>query len=55
MGHALVAASFSGVDPVLKVLIIPRSVGALGYTIERPTKDRFFHSQSDLQNRIAVH
>jgi len=32
MGHALVAASLPGVDPVLKVSIIPRGVGALGYT-----------------------
>ena len=54
MGHALVAASLSGVDPVLKVSIIPRGVGALGYTIQRPTEDRFLLSQSDLQNRIAV-
>ncbi|WP_262029276.1 ATP-dependent zinc metalloprotease FtsH [Microvirga sp. Mcv34] len=54
MGHALVAASLSGVDPVLKVSIIPRGVGALGYTIQRPTEDRFLLSQTDLQNRIAV-
>jgi len=39
---------------VLKVSIIPRGVGALGYTIQRPTEDRFLLSQSDLQNRITV-
>jgi len=54
MGHALVASSLPGVDPVLKVSIIPRGVGALGYTIQRPTEDRFLLAASDLENRIAV-
>jgi len=54
MGHALVASSLSGIDPVQKVSIIPRGVGALGYTIQRPTEDRFLLAASDLENRIAV-
>jgi cell division protease FtsH len=54
MGHALVAASLPGVDPVQKVSIIPRGVGALGYTMQRPTEDRFLLARSDLENRIAV-
>ena len=54
MGHALVAASLPGVDPVQKVSIIPRGVGALGYTMQRPTEDRFLLSSSELKNRIAV-
>ena len=54
MGHALVAASLPGVDPVQKVSIIPRGVGALGYTMQRPTEDRFLLSESELKNRIAV-
>jgi cell division protease FtsH len=54
MGHALVAATLPGVDPVQKVSIIPRGVGALGYTIQRPTEDRFLLSRSSLENRIAV-
>jgi cell division protease FtsH len=54
MGHALVASSLPGVDPVHKVSIIPRGVGALGYTIQRPTEDRFLLAESDLENRIAV-
>jgi len=54
MGHALVAASLPGVDPVQKVSIIPRGVGALGYTMQRPTEDRFLLAASDLENRIAV-
>ena len=54
MGHAIVAASLPGVDPVQKVSIIPRGVGALGYTMQRPTEDRFLLSVSELNNRIAV-
>ncbi len=54
MGHALVAANLLGVDPVQKVSIIPRGVGALGYTLQRPTEDRFLLSVSQLKNRIAV-
>jgi cell division protease FtsH len=54
MGHALVASSLPSVDPVQKVSIIPRGVGALGYTIQRPTEDRFLLAESDLRNRIAV-
>ena len=54
MGHALVASSLPGVDPILKVSIIPRGVGALGYTMQRPTEDRFLLAESDLKNRITV-
>jgi len=54
MGHALAAATLPGVDPVQKVSIIPRGVGALGYTIQRPTQDRFILGRSNLENRIAV-
>lgn len=54
MGHALVAANLPGVDPVQKVSIIPRGVGALGYTMQRPTEDRFLLAASELKDRIAV-
>ncbi|WP_372623364.1 ATP-dependent zinc metalloprotease FtsH [Falsiroseomonas sp.] len=54
MGHALVAAALPGVDPVLKVSIIPRGVGALGFTMQRPTGDRFLLARSELENRITV-
>ena len=54
MGHALVAARLPGVDPVHKISIVPRGVGALGYTMQRPTEDRFLLSVRDLKNRIAV-
>jgi len=54
MGHALVAASLPGTDSVQKVSIIPRTVGALGYTLTRPTEDRFLISLSDLEHRMTV-
>lgn len=54
MGHAIVATVLPGVDPVQKVSIIPRSVGALGYTLQRPTEDRFILTRSELCNRMAV-
>ena len=54
MGHALVALALPGVDPVHKISIIPRGIGALGYTIQRPTEDRFIITQEELANRIAV-
>ena len=54
MGHALVAMTLPGVDPVHKVSIIPRGVGALGYTIQRPTEDRFLMTRTELDNKMAV-
>ena len=54
MGHALVAASLPGSDPVHKVSIIPRSIGSLGYTLQRPTEDRFLITTAELKNRMAV-
>jgi cell division protease FtsH len=54
MGHALVASALPGMDPVHKVSIIPRGVGALGYTLQRPTEDRFLLSRNELENRMAV-
>jgi cell division protease FtsH len=54
MGHALVAMSLPGTDPVHKVSIIPRGMGALGYTIQRPTEDRYLMTREDLFHRMAV-
>ncbi|MBR0799710.1 ATP-dependent zinc metalloprotease FtsH [Bradyrhizobium jicamae] len=54
MGHALVALSLPGVDPVHKVSIIPRGVGALGYTIQRPIEDRFLMTKEELENKMTV-
>ncbi len=54
MGHAIVASAIKGSDPVHKVSIIPRGIGALGYTIQRPTEDRYLMTRAELENRMAV-
>jgi cell division protease FtsH len=54
LGHAMVALALPGTDEVHKVSIIPRGVGALGYTIQRPTEDRFLMTRTELENRMAV-
>jgi len=54
MGHALVATTLSGTDPVHKVSIIPRGIGSLGYTIQRPTEDRYLMTLDELENKMAV-
>ncbi len=54
LGHAMVAMALPGTDPVHKVSIIPRGVGALGYTIQRPTEDRFLMTRAELENKMAV-
>jgi cell division protease FtsH len=54
MGHAIVAMALKGADPVQKVSIIPRGIGALGYTIQRPTEDRFLMGRQELKDRMAV-
>ncbi len=54
MGHAIVGVSLPGSDTVHKVSIIPRGVGALGYTIQRPTEDRFLMTRDELDNKMAV-
>ena len=54
MGHAFVAAALSGTDVVHKISIIPRGIGALGYTIQRPTEDRYLMTREELENKMAV-
>jgi cell division protease FtsH len=54
MGHALVAMALPSSDVVRKVSIIPRGIGALGYTIQRPTEDRFLLSRQEMLDRLAV-
>jgi cell division protease FtsH len=54
MGHALVGLALPGTDVVHKVSIVPRGVGALGYTIQRPTEDRFLMTREELLAKIAV-
>jgi len=54
MGHAILAAAIAGADPVHKVSIIPRGIGALGYTIQRPTEDRYLMTRTELEDRMSV-
>jgi len=54
MGHAIVGAALKNQDVIHKVSIIPRGMGALGYTIQRPTEDSFIMREEDLTKRIAI-
>ncbi|MBV5318195.1 MAG: ATP-dependent zinc metalloprotease FtsH [Desulfobulbaceae bacterium] len=54
VGHALAALALPGTDPVYKISIIPRGIGALGYTLQRPTEDRFLMTKEELEHKIAV-
>jgi cell division protease FtsH len=54
LGHAIVAMSLPGTDPVQKITIIPRGIAALGYTMQVPTEDRFLMSRSELENKVAT-
>ncbi len=54
MGHALVSISLPGSETVHKVSIIPRGIGALGYTISRPTEDRYLMTQEELERKMSV-
>ena len=54
LGHAMVALALPGTDAVHKVSIIPRGIGALGYTVQRPTEDRFLMTRAELENKMAV-
>lgn len=53
VGHAIVALSLPGTDPVHKISIIPRGIAALGYTMQVPTEDRFLMKRTELMNKIA--
>ncbi|OPY01316.1 MAG: ATP-dependent zinc metalloprotease FtsH 4 [Syntrophorhabdus sp. PtaB.Bin047] len=53
-GHALMAESLEGADPVHKISIIPRGISALGYTMQLPTEDRYLMTKSELVDRMCV-
>jgi cell division protease FtsH len=53
-GHTLVALSMQHADPVHRVTIIPRSIGALGVTLQLPTEERFLMTKDELLDRICV-
>ncbi len=54
LGHAVVALSLPGTDPVHKISIIPRGIAALGYTMQVPTEDRFLMKKTELLNKVAT-
>ena len=54
VGHTLVALSVPNADPVRRVSIIPRSIGALGHTLQLPAKDRYLMTEPELEDRISV-
>jgi cell division protease FtsH len=54
LGHAVVALSLPGTDPVQKISIVPRGIAALGYTMQVPTEDRFLMRKTELLNKIAT-
>lgn len=54
MGHALVAGAIPGCDKPQKVSIIPHGIGSLGYTIQRPTEDRYIITREELLAKMAV-
>jgi cell division protease FtsH len=53
LGHAMVALALPGTDTVHKVSIIPHGVSALGYTIQRPTEDRYLMTRAELEHKMA--
>jgi cell division protease FtsH len=53
LGHTMVALALPGTDAVHKVSIIPHGVGALGYTIQRPTEDRYLMTRAELEYKMA--
>ncbi|WPU66834.1 ATP-dependent zinc metalloprotease FtsH [Peredibacter starrii] len=54
MGHTLVGYWMSHDDKIHKVSIIPHGIGSMGYTIQRPTEDRYLMTKEDLENKMAV-
>ncbi len=54
MGHAVVSLALGHDEEVHKVSIIPRGVGALGYTLRRPSEDRYLMSKADLEIKLAI-
>lgn len=54
IGHALVAALQKNTDPVVKITIIPRTMGSLGYTLQVPTEDKYLMSKDEMLQEISI-
>ena len=55
VGHALAAAVQKNTDPVQKITIVPRTMGALGYTMQKPEEERYLMSKSEILDQITVY
>ncbi|MDC0741512.1 ATP-dependent zinc metalloprotease FtsH [Polyangium mundeleinium] len=53
-GHAITAELLPTQDPVRKVSIVPRGIGALGYTLQKPREDRYLMSRQEILDRLVV-
>ena len=53
-GHAIVASTLAGLDPVHKISIVQRGFGALGYTMQLPLEDRYLMTRTDLMSQLSV-
>lgn len=54
VGHAIVGSLMPGTDRIEKISIVPRGVGALGYTLQLPEEDRFLMIEDEIRGRIAT-
>ena len=54
VGHAIVGSLMPGTDKVAKISIVPRGIGALGYTLQLPEEDRFLMIEDEIRGRIAT-
>ena len=54
IGHALVAAMQKNTDPVMKITIVPRTMGSLGYTMQVPEDDKYLMSKEEMLTEIAI-
>ena len=54
VGHALTAALQKNTEPVQKITIIPRTMGALGYTMQVPEEEKFLMSQKEMEEELVV-
>lgn len=54
VGHALVAALLKNTDPVHKITIVPRTMGALGYTMQLPEEDKYLVTKDEMLDEITV-
>ncbi|CAB1262152.1 ATP-dependent zinc metalloprotease FtsH [Clostridium sp. MT-14] len=54
VGHALVAALLKHTDPVHKITIVPRTMGALGYTMQLPEEEKYLNTKEEMMDQICV-